>query len=159
MPYSVHLRDLVKKFVKKFAQKNNSDTDTDTDTDNSYDYAIEEEITKYISDMSYEKIRKLIVKELLTWKDSVERQYLLQCADWDPSEYNKNVWIAYSPIYNRYSGGVWPIYDISLEYSDKMDITFHSWKGDYEPTVSYQYGSLSYGGDRKFKGTIWTRGE
>ena len=103
----------------------------------------------------------MILKELLTWKDSPERQYLLQCADWRENEFKNDKWTAYSPIYNDEETGLWPIYDLNLKFTDKESyIEFHSWKGDYDPEKWYlPEGNLPYKGKRrKLKGTIWTRG-
>lgn len=116
-----------------------------------------------VTDLSWSAIQELILKELLTWRDSPVRQYLLQCANWEESEFTKGKWIAYSPIYSRYSSGSWPVYDLTgLEFTNEAaSIEFHSWKGDYDPqTYGMPWGNLPYRGpQRNLKGTVWTRGE
>jgi len=131
---------------------------------------------------NHEDILEEILKKLLKRTDTPARQYLMQCADWNESEYEKGKWIAYSPIYNHYSYGEWPLYDLgglryadisADEFSSNSDegsdeakekipncIIYQSWKGDYDP-VKYDtpYGNLPYKGVRReFKGNIWTRG-
>lgn len=112
--------------------------------------------------LSSGEIRALILQQLKKENDTPQRQYLMQCADWEESEWTKGKWVAYSPISSRYSGGVWPLYDIGgLEFGGTGEIEFNSWKGDYDPeTRGMPYGNLPYEGVRKkLTGTVWTRGE
>lgn len=148
----------VEKLVKKHGMPKLSDNEHSGDSSDSSS----EEITQaQLDELTTEDIYNLILKELLTWPETPVRQYLLECADWQESEFHKGKWVAYSPIYNRY-GGKWTIYDLDgLEFADETNIEFHSWKGDYSPqTARKPLGDLPYDGPRhNFKGNIWTRGE
>lgn len=140
--YAFHVSDLI-------AKKEHSSESSDGDS--------------YSSDDT-DDIRALILKRLEKQRDTPQRQYLMQCADWYESEFNKGTWIAYSLIENRY-GGYWTLYDLDgLSYADDENnarIEFHSWKGDYEPQKFYMpSGNLPYcGKERRLQGTVWTRGE
>jgi hypothetical protein len=92
-----------------------------------------------------------------------ERDYLLYCAYWDESEYEKGVWIAHSPIAHPYTCGCfWPLYNIHLSYNNSTNIVFKAWKGDYEDAERSYLPSGNLGltkpKDLAFKGIIWTRG-
>lgn len=102
-----------------------------------------------------------ILDKLLQYKPSEEIQYLIECADWQESNFNKNNWIPMSPIYNSYNGEKWPIYDIDVVFSKESEIKHISWKGDYTEDVDTQpAGNLPYNGEtHTFNGEIWTRGE
>jgi hypothetical protein len=131
-------------------------------------YSKEKEIEMYYVDVSEVKEKDKILKYIRkyvkkNYKKGPTKSYLLQCADWRPSECNKMRWIAYSPVSYGRDYGYWPLYNIRLEYSDKeCIIEFHSWKGDYEPkSYHLPHGNLPKKPKtlRNFKGTIWTRGE
>lgn len=122
-------------------------------------YSIQVDLPK---DAIHADYNEYIVQELMKMPKGPVRSYLLQCADWQRDDYNPQQWRPYSPIYNKYTGDLWPIYDLDgLEYADETSIEFNSWKGDYEPET-YTYapqGSLpNPKKDKCFKGTIWTRG-
>ena len=127
-----------------------------------YSFQLEELLEKYKPQevLTDDIIIELIRKELSEWKDTPARHFLLYHATWDRSQYHGGKWIAYSQIYNRYDGGVWPIYDIDLEFvDDENEIEYHSWKADYDPEVD-NFDFLQGEGPRKnLRGTVWTRGE
>lgn len=118
------------------------------------------------NDVSSDEILELILKQLQKQKDTPQRQYLMQCANWQESDFVKGKWIAYSPVRDRILDyGYWPLYSL-----DGLDVAangyvghieFNSWKGDYDVEKRRMpEGNLPYRGERKnLVGTVWTRGE
>ena len=111
---------------------------------------------------SGEDILKYIKKDIEQNEKSANKHFLLECCYWAPSNYDKNKWIAYSPITSRRSGNDWPIYSMNLDFADETEIVFMSWKDDYGNKTyhSNPYSNLPKGNkSHHFKGTVWTRGE
>ena len=107
-----------------------------------------------------EVIHKFLRKQIKAHFSGVEKAYLLQCAYWAPHRHYSDSWAAYSPI-SSWSGD-WPLYGIDgIEFADETDITFSSWKGDYEnERKRYNpFGNLKKDHENDhFKGELWTRG-
>lgn len=104
-----------------------------------------------------------IAKVIRTWEDGPFKTYYIQHAKWRPSSSCENIWVACAPILSE-CGEYWPIYCMSLEFSDSTDILFFSFEEHYDPEKKDPGSSplelfFPEHQPRHLKGTVWTREE